>query len=106
MKPIKVFRERVSRGREVGALLNLGPKSSAWLADIGLTTRAQLAALGPIETCRRLRAAGHPVSVLMAYALEGALTHTHWNELPPETKQWLRTEFAQMKRGQHSPRAK
>lgn len=104
--PIKVFRERPARRRAVGALLNLGPKSSAWLADIGITTRDQLAALGPIETCRRLRAAGHPVSVLMAYALEGALTHTHWNELPPETKQWLRAEFAQMRRGQHSSRAK
>ena len=106
IKPIKVFRERPSHRREVGALLNLGPKSSAWLADIGVTTREQLAAFGPIETCRRLRAAGHPVSVLMAYALEGALTHTHWNELPPETKQWLRAEFAQMKRNPHSPRAK
>ena len=40
------------------------------------------------------------------YALEGALTHTHWNEIPVETKQWLRAEFAQMKRSQHSPRAK
>lgn len=87
-------------------MLNLGPKSAAWLASLGLTTREQLAALGPIETCRRLRAAGQPVSVLMAYALEGALTHTHWNQIPPETKEWLRAEFAQTKRSQHSPRAK
>jgi hypothetical protein len=106
IKPIRVFRERASRRRETGALLNLGPKSSAWLADIGISTREQLAALGPIETCRRLRAAGHAVSVLMAYALEGALTHTHWNEIPPETKQWLRAEFARLKRDRHSPRTK
>lgn len=100
--PIRVFREPRDRRRAVGALLNLGPKSSAWLAAIGITTREQLAALGPIETCRRLRAAGLPVSVLLAYALEGALTHTHWNELPRETKQWLRAEFAQLRREQHS----
>jgi DNA transformation protein len=103
IKPIKVFREPSERRREVAALLNLGPKSTAWLAAIGVRTREQLAALGPIETCRRLRAAGHPVSVLMAYALEGALTHTHWNELPFETKQWLRVEFAEMKRTAPAP---
>jgi DNA transformation protein and related proteins len=95
IKPIKIDRPT---GRQPERLLNLGPKSSAWLAALGLRTRAQLRALGPIEVCRRLRAAGQPVSVLMAYALEGAITGTHWNELPPETKSWLRTEFAQMKR--------
>ncbi|MBA4136888.1 MAG: hypothetical protein C0518_06185 [Opitutus sp.] len=102
VKPIKVFREPRDRRRGartgLGTLLNLGPKSTAWLADVGLNTREELAALGPIETCRRLRSAGHPVNVLMAYALEGALTGTHWNEISPKTKQWLRAEFAQMKR--------
>ncbi len=79
-------------------LLNLGPKSTAWLAAIGVRTKAQLRALGAIEACRRVRAAGHPASLLLAYALEGALTDTHWAELPPETKRWLREEFARMKR--------
>lgn len=106
-KPIKVCRPERSRARHgLGALLNLGPQSTAWLDSIGLTTREQLAQLGPIETCRRLRAAGRPVNVLMAYAIEGALTGTHWNELSPETKQWLRAEFAAMKRDRHNPPAK
>ena len=85
-------------GGELGALLNLGPKSSAWLADAGITTRTQLERLGTIEVCRRVRVAGHPVSVVMAYAIEGALMGCHWNALPREFKQHLRVEFAKMKR--------
>lgn len=95
MKPIKVDRP----GRPApDRLLNLGPKSSAWLAAAGIRTRAQLAALGAIGACRRLRDQGQPVSVLLAYAIEGALTGQHWNELPSETKAWLRAEFASLKR--------
>lgn len=105
-KLIRVCRPGGAGRRETRDLFNLGPKSSAWLASIGVTTHRQLAALGPIETCRRLHAAGRPVSVLMAYAIEGALTGTHWNALAPETKQWLRAEFVQMKRERHSPGAK
>ncbi len=34
----------------------------------------------------------------MAYALEGALAGCHWNEISAETRQWLRAEFARMRR--------
>lgn len=109
MKPIKVFRAaRGGRDRAAAGLdglLNLGPKSTQWLAAIGLRSREQLVALGPIEICRQLRAAGNPVNVLMAYALDGTLTDTRWNELPPETKQWRRAEFLAMKRSEAARRA-
>jgi len=85
------------RGGELAGLLNLGPKSSAWLAAAGITTRAQLERLGAIEACRRVWQAGHPVSVVMAYAIEGALMGCHWNALPWEFKRHLRQEFARMK---------
>jgi DNA transformation protein and related proteins len=98
-RPIKI-RSAAGQSGGLGALLNLGPKSAAWLDAAGIRSRSQLEALGPIEACRRIRAAGHPVSVVMAYALEGGLSGTHWNALPPETKVWLRTEFNQMRRGE------
>jgi len=99
IRPIKVDREPPPRGRagEVAALLNLGPKTAAWLDAAGLHTRAQIVKLGPIGVCRRLLESGRPVNVLMAYAVEGGLSGTHWNALPAETKQWLRTEFARMR---------
>lgn len=98
IQPIKVDREPpAGRAEELAALLNLGPKSAAWLDAAGIHTRAQVAQLGPIGVCRRLLETGRPVSVVMAYAVEGALSGTHWNALPAETKQALRVEFAQMK---------
>ena len=92
------FREQPNAPRSLQSTLNLGPKSSAWLREIGLTSLEEVRALGPIEVCRRLHAGGRPVSALMAYALEGALTGCHWNAIPCETKEFLAAEFAQMKR--------
>ena len=105
-KPELLLPFRESSGRttsrvsatELGALLNLGPKSAAWLHAIGIRSRDDIIRLGVIEICRRVRAAGQPVSVLLAYALEGAVTGCHWNAIPWETKQFLRAEFARMKR--------
>lgn len=99
IKPIKIDRAPVSRGHpaELAAMLNLGPKTAAWLDAAGIHTRAQVVKLGPIGVCRRLLESGRPVNVLMAYAVEGGLSGTHWNALPAETKQGLRTEFAKMR---------
>ncbi|WP_415908901.1 TfoX/Sxy family protein [Oleiharenicola sp. Vm1] len=101
VQPIKIDRDAASRGRagELAALLNLGPKTAAWLDAAGIHTRAQLAQLGPLGVCRRLLESGRPVNVLMAYAVEGALSGTHWNALPAETKQALRAEFARLRAG-------
>ena len=92
------FREKPDARQGLRALLNLGPKTSGWLFDAGIDSVTKVRELGAIEVCRRLRGCGHPVSVVMAYALEGALMGCHWNALPGETKQALRAEFAAMKR--------
>jgi DNA transformation protein len=99
IQPIKVDREPAShrRASDLAAMLNLGPKSAAWLDAAGIHTRTQMAQLGPIGVCRRLLENGRPVNVLMAYAVEGALSGTHWNAVSAETKQGLRAEFAKMR---------
>ena len=99
-KPERIlpFRDQASDSRGLEGVLNLGPKSSAWLRDAGVDSLPKIRKLGAIETCRRLRERGHPASVLMAYALEGAITGCHWNEIPWETKQSLKAEFAEMKK--------
>lgn len=102
-RPLRELPFRSPAGGELSALFNLGPKSSAWLADAGITTRAELARLGPIEACRRVRAAGHPASLLLAYALEAALMGCHWQALPPDFRQHLRLEFAKLKREPRTP---
>ena len=67
-------------------LKNLGPKSTAWLTAIGVDDRRALEALGAIGAYRALKAHGYPVTVLLVYAIEGALRGVHWHDLPPDLK--------------------
>ena len=63
-------------------LRNLGPKSAAWLRQVGLRTRDDLAATGPVEAFMRVRRAGFRPGLNLLYAIEGALQDTHWQEVP------------------------
>lgn len=107
-QPLLPFRENLRSPRiadgELATQLNLGPKSAAWLVGAGIRSRDDVARLGVIETCRRVRARGHPVSVLLAYALEGALAGCHWQAIPWETKCFLRAEFAKLRRAETTDR--
>ena len=63
-------------------LRNIGPKSAAWLRQVGLRTREDLAAVGPLEAIMRVRRAGFKPSLNLLYSLEGALVDCHWQEVP------------------------
>ena len=63
------------RERPISALPNLGPKTAEWLAAVGITTEAELRAIGPVAAWRRLKAAQPDVITVNAlYALHGAVT--------------------------------
>ena len=51
-------------------LRNLGPKSAAWLRQVGLRTRDDLAATGPVEAYMRVRRAGFRPGLNLLYAIE------------------------------------
>ena len=63
-------------------LRNIGPKSAAWLRQVGLRTLDDLAAAGPVEAYMRVRRAGFRPGLNLLYAIEGALNDTHWQEVP------------------------
>src|SRR5690606_31959147 len=63
-------------------LRNIGPKSAAWLRQVGLRTQEDLVAAGPVDAFMRVRRAGFKPSLNMLYALEGALQDCHWQEIP------------------------
>lgn len=84
--------------RELGAEFSLGPKSSQWLYDAGVRKRADIERLGSIEVCRRILAAGHPIAVVVAYALEAGLIGCKWDELPLTRKHEIKQAFYDMKR--------
>jgi DNA transformation protein and related proteins len=83
---------------ELEALRNLGPKSAAWLAAVGLTSREDLVRTGAVGACRLLREAGCPVTRVMAYAIEGALMDCDWWKIPMSFRQQIARDFDILKR--------
>ena len=54
-------------------LKNVGPKSAAWLRQVGVRTMDDLAALGAVAAFIKVKRAGFKPSLNLLYALEGAL---------------------------------
>jgi DNA transformation protein and related proteins len=73
-------------------LRNIGPKSAAWLRQVGLHSPQDLVATGPVEAFMRVRRAGFKPSLNLLYALEGALLDCHWQEVPEPRRQQLAQE--------------
>lgn len=71
----------------------MGPKTSEWLASVGIHTLDDVARLGVVETYKRVRAA-HPdkVSLNLLWGLQAALLEIPWKELPQDIKEQLRRQ--------------
>lgn len=63
-------------------LLNVGPKSAAWLRQVGVRTPEDLRTLGSVASFMRVKRAGFKPSLNLLYALEGALLGCHWQQVP------------------------
>ena len=59
-------------------LRNIGPKSAAWLRQVGLRTREDLEAAGAVDAFVKVRRAGFKPSLNLLYSLEGALLDCQW----------------------------
>lgn len=70
---------------------NIGPKSSEWLASVGIYSLDDVADIGVVETYLRVKSA-YPdkVSLNLLYGLQAALLDIPWNELPPDIKAELK----------------
>ena len=65
---------------------NIGPKSAAWLRQVGLRSLEEIAAIGTVEAFMKVRRAGFKPSLNLLYALEGALLDCHWQEVPDDRR--------------------
>lgn len=74
---------------ELLELKNLGIASVNIINAVGIHTHEELAQLGAVEVYCRIVARNINVSKVMLYALHGALTDCHWNELSTEVKNRL-----------------
>jgi DNA transformation protein len=68
---------------------NVGPKSAAWLRQIGVRSTEDLIRVGPVEAFLKVKRAGFRPSLNLLYAMAGAMADCHWAELPEERKQEL-----------------
>ena len=73
-------------------LRNIGPKSAAWLRQVGLRTQDDIAAVGTVEAFMRVKRAGFKPTLNLLYAIEGALLECHWQEVPEARRQQLVAE--------------
>ena len=68
---------------------NVGPKSAAWLRQVGVRTQEDLVRLGPVDAFMKVKRAGFRPSLNLLYALAGAIEDCHWADLPDERKSAL-----------------
>ena len=90
-------------------LRNIGPKSSAWLRQVGLHTREELAEAGTVDAFMRVKRAGFKPTLNLLYAIEGALLDCHWQDVPDSRRQELvnaaESAIAQLPPPRHKPAA-
>ncbi|HBK46425.1 MAG TPA: transcriptional regulator [Xanthomonadaceae bacterium] len=76
-------------------LRNIGPKSAAWLRQVGLRSQQDLHAAGAVGAFMKVRRAGFKPSLNLLYSLEGALVGCHWQDIPEPRRQQLLAELEQ-----------
>jgi hypothetical protein len=73
---------------------NVGPKSAAWLRQVGVRSLEDLERVGALEAFLKVKRAGFRPSLNLLYSMAGALADCHWADLPDERKQALQDELA------------
>jgi TfoX C-terminal domain len=68
---------------------NVGPKSAAWLRQVGVRSTEDLERVGPVDAFLKVKRAGFRPSLNLLYAMAGAIADCHWAELPEARKQEL-----------------
>jgi DNA transformation protein and related proteins len=74
-------------------LHNLGPASSRWLRDAGITTIGDLQRAGPVAAYRLVQQQQPHVSLNLLWSLAAGLQERDWRELDESAKQRLRQEL-------------
>jgi len=76
----------MAASKDDNKIRNVGPKSAAWLRQVGVRTQEDLVRLGPVEAFMKVKRAGFRPSLNLLYALAGAIENCHWADLPDERK--------------------
>ncbi|MDX2220781.1 MAG: TfoX/Sxy family protein [Burkholderiales bacterium] len=71
---------------DLADLPGLGPKSAAMLADANIRTVATLRKLGAVQAFLAVKRCDPRASLNLLWALEGALTGRHWQDVAREDR--------------------
>lgn len=82
---------------EIEKLQGLGPTSAAWLAAIGVHTRADLEEIGVAAAYCLIGQSGVPANKNLLWALQGALDNCHWIDISESKKAELLKEVERIK---------
>ena len=89
MKQKPVDRQRSS---ELSDLMNIGKVTERWLNGIGVYDEEGLRRMGAVKAYRLILKGETGATVNLLYALQGAISGTHWNDLAPPIKEMLRRQ--------------
>ncbi len=73
---------------------NVGPKSAAWLRQVGVRSAEDLFRIGPVDVFLKVKRAGFRPSLNLLYSLAGAIDDCHWTDLSAERKEGLVSDLA------------
>ncbi len=76
-------------------LRNIGNTSALWLQAVGISNIEQLKNVGAVDAYVKIQERGIKTSKVLLYAIYGALTDQHWNDIPADVKQDLCDEAEQ-----------
>lgn len=83
----------MSAEAESTGLRNIGPTSARWLAEVGIDTPEELRRVGAAEAYRMIKAwRPWDVTLILLWALEGAINDIDWMDVTPERRLELRRE--------------
>lgn len=74
-------------------VINIGPKSAAMLASVGITTLDELRRRGAVPAYLQVKQQHHEASLNLLYALAGAIENVDWKIIQRERKSALLMEL-------------
>lgn len=85
--------KRKSSSASVDSIINLGPKSTEWLNEIGVFSWNDIDQIGVMEVFVRLKRINPKISLNMLWALYMGHQGKHWMDITDKEKQQLKIEL-------------
>jgi len=86
----------------IADLPNFGPKSQQMLAQAGIHTIEQLRELGAVRAYAQVKRSWKGASLNLLWAMEGALSGRHWQDVAKHDRLRLLLELEDVERADHS----